>query len=296
VGSEPATRQSAAPEPAPRQLSAIAGATRSPSVLEPALLEHALAMGRVAHAYAFIGPPGSGRKTTARAFARRLLGSDRESHPDLHVITPTPPSTNPRGALAIRIADVRALERAASLAPVVGPWKVFIVEDADRMTGESPEAFLKTLEEPPPRTVIVLILGRARAVPATVLSRCQIVRFAPRPSATAADDRTAARAMFREVRDRGAEAMFRHAQSVDRDRHRAEALVEAVWLWYRDLLRAKAGVAVGDEEAREAEALTLAELVAALGACREAWRALAINVSPRLTLEVLLSRLAGRAA
>jgi hypothetical protein len=55
-------------------------------------------------------------------------------------------------------------------------------------------------------------------------------------------------------------------------------------------------VAVGDEEAREAEALTLAELVAALGACREAWRALAINVSPRLTLEVLLSRLAGRAA
>jgi DNA polymerase-3 subunit delta' len=287
MASEPVSRRANEPERVTIQPMPI-----KPVTLEPPL-EHALTTGRVAHAYAFIGPPGSGRKSTARAFAQRLLGSERESHPDLHVIAPTPPPTNPRGALAIRIADVRALEHTASLAPLLAPWKVFIVEDADRMTGESPQAFLKTLEEPPPRTVIVLILGRARAVPATVLSRCQIVRFAPRPSATAADDRTAARAMFREVRDRGVETMLRHAQSVDRDRHRAEALVEAVWLWYRDLLRAKAGVAVGDEEAREAEALTLAELVAALGTCRDAWRALAINVSPRLTLEVLLSRLAG---
>jgi DNA polymerase-3 subunit delta' len=267
-----------------------------PARLEPPLLEHAIASGRVAHAYVFIGPPGSGRRTAARAFAQRLLGSDRESHPDLHVITPTPPPANPRGPLAIRIGDVRALERTAALAPVMAPWKVFIVEDADRMTGESPQAFLKTLEEPPPRTVIVLILARTRAVPATVLSRCQIVRFVARPSATVGADRTAVRAMFREIRERGAEAMFRHAQAVDRDRHRAEALVEAVWLWYRELLRAKAGVAAGEQEIREAEALTLEEVLAALAACREAWRGLAINVSPRLTLEVLVSRLALGAA
>jgi hypothetical protein len=269
---------------------------REPTPLEPALLERAIASGRVAHAYAFIGVPGSGRKTAARAFARRLLGSDHDSHPDLHVVTPTPPAANPRGPLAIRIADVRTLERVASLAPLRGPWKVFIVEDADRMTADAPQAFLKTLEEPPPRAVIILILARARAVPATVLSRCQIVRFAPRLSATAAADRAAARAMFRDVQDRGAEAMFRHAQSVDRDRHRAEALVEAVWLWYRDLLRAKAGAAVGEEEAREAEALRFEEVLGGLVACRNAWRALGVNVSPRLTLEVLMARLALRAA
>src|SRR4030095_10575799 len=54
------------------------------------------------------------------------------------------------------------------------------------MTGDTPQSSLKTLEEPPPATVIILILPRARAVPATVLSRCQVVRFAPRDAAGAA--------------------------------------------------------------------------------------------------------------
>ena len=264
--------------------------------LEHPLLARAIAGGRVAHAYAFIGPAGSGRKAAAMEFERALLGTDRAAHPDLHVISPTPPEDRPRGPLAIRIDDVRALGRAALLAPAMGPWKVFIVGDADRMTGESPQAFLKTLEEPPARTVIILILSRARAVPATVLSRCQIVRFLPRPSATAAADRAAARSMFGEVLAGGAEAMFRQAQSVDRDRPRAEAVVDAVRFWYRDLLRAKAGVAVGEEEMREAAGLTFDEILNGLATCREAWRALGVNVSPRLTLEVLLSRLALRAA
>ena len=141
-----------------------------------------------------------------------------------------------------------------------------------------------------------MILSRARAVPATVLSRCQIVRFQPVPTQAEAADRAAVLTMFREVEEQGADAMFRHAQAVDRDRHRAEAMVEAVWLWYRDLLRAKAGVAAAEQVAREAEGRTLGEIVAGLALCRQAWRALGVNVSPRLTLEIVLSRLALRAA
>ena len=264
--------------------------------VEHPLLARALASRRVAHAYAFIGPEGSGRRAAALEFARALLGVDRPAHPDLHVIVPTPPEDKPKGPKAIRIADVRALERTVSLCPVVGPWKVFIMEDADRMTGESPQAFLKTLEEPPAGTVIILILSRARAVPATVLSRCQIVRFQPGPTQAEAADRAAVLTMFREVEEQGADAIFRHAQAVDRDRHRAEAMVDAVWLWYRDLLRAKAGVAAAEQVAREAEGRTLGEIVAGLALCRQAWRALGVNVSPRLTLEIVLSRLALRAA
>jgi hypothetical protein len=229
-------------------------------------------------------------------FGRALLGGDRASHPDLHVISPTPPEDKPKGPKAIRIGDIRALERAAALRPVIGPFKVFIVEDADRMTGDSPQAFLKTLEEPSPGTVIILILSRAGAVPATVRSRCQIVRFQPRPSDTTAADRAAARQMLQDVATQGVEAMFRHGQSADRDRHRAEALVDGVWRWYRDLLRAKAGVAVEAEVADDAASRALDDILAGLAACREAWRALGVNVSPRLTLERLLSRLALRAA
>ena len=260
--------------------------------VEHPLLAQALASSRVAHAYAFVGPPGSGRRAAARALARALLGRAESTHPDLHVIVPTPPADRPKGPRAIRIDDIRALERAAALKPVIGPWKVFIIEDAERMTGESPQAFLKTLEEPPPGTVIVLILSRARAVPATVLSRCQIVRFQPTPSPAAVGDRAVVRAMFRDVAAEGAEGLFRHAQTVDRDRHRAEALVEAIWLWYRDLLSAKAGRAPDEDVAREAGALGLDQIFAGLALCREAWRALGVNVSPRLTLEIILSRLA----
>ena len=264
--------------------------------VEHPLLARALASGRIAHAYAFIGPEGSGRKATALAFAAALLGDDRPTHPDLRVIAPTPPEGNPRGPRAIRIADIRALERAAALRPVRGPLKIFIIEDADRMTGESPQAFLKTLEEPPARTIIILILTRARAVPATVLSRCQRVRFQPRPGEAALADRDTVRGMVREAAERGMEGIQTHAQGVDRDRHRAEALVDALWLWYRDLLCAKAGLPPDDATAQEAEACALDEILGALDLCREAWRALGVNVSPRLTLEVVLSRLARQAA
>jgi DNA polymerase III gamma/tau subunit len=259
--------------------------------LEPPVLEHAIASGRVAHAYAFVGPPGSGRKAAALAFARALLKTDRDTHPDLHVTAPTPPANNPRGPLAIRIDDVRSLEHAASLTPVVGPWKVFILHDAERMTGDSPQAFLKTLEEPPPRTVIILVLSRPRAVPATVLSRCQIVRFTAAGVEPVEADRALARQMLSDAGQKGIEAVLRHAQTVERDRHRAEALLDAFWFWYRDLMRAKGGVPVPAEAAAEAERRSLDEILAGLSACREAWQALGVNVSPRLTLEVLLTRL-----
>jgi DNA polymerase-3 subunit delta' len=280
-----------------------------------ALLRRGLATGRLAHAYAFVGPAGSGRTAAALAFAQALLcprggcGHCRtcelavsRQHPDLHVIVPTPPETNPKGARAIRIGAIRELERRASLKPAMAPRKVFIVDDAERMTGEAPEAFLKTLEEPPDRTVIVLVLDRPRAVPATVLSRCQLVRFQARPDERAAADRAEAEEMLAEVRTRGMDALFRRSQVFDRDRERAERFVDAYWLYCRDLLLAKAGAdarllgARADEVRRDAEHWSISDVLRAIETCREARRALAVNVTPRLTLEVLLNHLTLRVA
>src|SRR5207253_8110695 len=236
-----------------------------------ALLRRALATDRVAHAYAFVGPTGAGRMTTALAFAQALLCTGgreagavggwpeprREAgappcgrcqgcrlaaarvHPDLHLIAPTPPETNPKGARAIRIDAIRGLERQASLRPVMASRKVFVLDEAERMTGEAPQAFLKTLEEPPASTVLILILPRTRALPATVLSRCQIVRFEPRQDDAAAAVRAQAFELLVEVRAKGADEMFRRAERTDRER--AEGLVDAYWLWARDLLLAHAG-------------------------------------------------------
>ncbi len=279
-----------------------------------ALLRRALAGGRVAHAYAFVGPPGTGRTTAALAFAAALLcergGCGRcrtcalaaaGQHPDLHVVAPTPPDGNPRGPRAIRIGAIREIERRAWLRPALAARKVFVLDDADRMTDDAPQAFLKTLEEPPPRTVIVLVLARSRAVPVTILSRCQVVRFQPPPGAPPADPAEAL-AWLREVREGGVEALFRRGQAVERDREAAERAVDALWWLCRDLALAKAGAgaaaagaaaALGEEAAR----WSWDDLWEALAACREARRALAVNVTPRLTVEVLLSRLAlGRRA
>src|SRR5262249_6308152 len=150
----------------------------------------AVAGGRVAHAYAFVGPAGSGRKLAALAFAKALIGADgaaasridRGVHPDVRVIVPTPPEKNPKGPLAVRIDEIRAVERMAALHPVEGAWKVFVVDDADLMTAATPQAFLKPLEEPPAHTVLILILAHLRGMPPTVRSRCQIVRFRQRPA------------------------------------------------------------------------------------------------------------------
>jgi DNA polymerase-3 subunit delta' len=303
------------PLPAVAPADALAGIAGQDAAV--ALLRRAIATGHVAHAYAFVGPRGSGRKGTALAFAEALLapvggrGAElvrRGAHPDLHVIAPTPPENNPKGPLALRVENIRELERLASLRPAEAPTKVFVVDEADRMTLATPQAFLKTLEEPPPRTVIVLILSQLRILPATVLSRCQVVRFAPAqaPGTVAllpdgrGEGRDAALACLAEAERVGPSAILRAAEGLGRDREAAEGLVETCWLWYRDLLCARAGAPAalavfGDRAAaaaERAERLSLEQIVDGLGACRDAWLAIQGNVSPRLTVEVLLGRLA----
>ena len=281
-----------------------------------ALLRRALEGGRVAHAYAFVGPAGSGRMTTARAFAQALLcqtgvGCGRcractlvaaGQHPDLHVIVPTPPERNPKGTPLIRIDAIREFERRASLRPALGGRRVLLLDDADRMTDDTPQAFLKFLEEPPPGTVLILILSGVRALPATVTSRCQIVRFHSRDADRGASLVAEALGLLEAARREGAAGLFRRTDRLDRDR--AEALVDGCWLLCRDLLLARAGApaALLHDPARAADLAaegarwTDAGLRATIEACRLARETLINNVTPRLTVETVIHRLLARAA
>jgi len=286
-----------------------------------ARLRAAVAAGRVAHAYAFTGPDAEALRAVALEFAAALVAPAggaaaarvaRGAHPDVHVFAPTPPDSNPKGVLALRMESIRELERLASLRPHESEWKVFIVEGADRMTVNAPQTFLKTLEEPPARTVIVLLAANLRVLPATVLSRCQIVRFPPAtaPGAPAllpdAGDEARARDLewVRAAASGATDAIVRCGDAVQRDRPAAERLIETCWLWYRDVLVTQAGAGrVPTVFASRAEALAAdgarrrpEELLEGLRAIREAWQALQGNVAPRLTVEVLLGRLAARAA
>ncbi|MEX2146369.1 MAG: hypothetical protein WED01_05070 [Candidatus Rokuibacteriota bacterium] len=279
------------------------------------LLQRALGGDRVAHAYAFVGPAGSGRMTTALAFAQALLcatggcGACRDcaaaaarQHPDLHVLVPTPPDKNPKGTPVIRVVPLREMVRQTSLRPAMSRRRVLVVDGADSMTEGTPETILKFLEEPAPGTVIILILSRARAVPATIISRCQLVRFRARGGVEGAAAVAEAADLLDEIRDGGPPALFKKTERMDRAR--AEGLIDGCWLFCRELMLARAGAPAallsdaGHAGARATEAAhwTDEALLAAIEVCRQAREALVYNVTPRLTIDMLLSRLARRAA
>jgi DNA polymerase-3 subunit delta' len=149
-----------------------------------AVLGAALAAdGRPAHAYLLHGPAGSGKRDAARAFAADLLARDvrdpdnartrvlHGSHPDLTWVAPS-------GAHEMLRRDVdEAVVAAAAHTPFEARHRVFVLERADTMNDEAANALLKTLEEPPPYVVLLLLTDRITQVLPTIASRCQAVRF-----------------------------------------------------------------------------------------------------------------------
>jgi DNA polymerase-3 subunit delta' len=155
------------------------------AVLLPALAPH----GSPSHAYLFYGPAGTGKRAVARAFAAALLIQGarnpatvaeriaRDSHPDLTWVTPS-------GSAEMLVADIEEpVVAAASRTPFESARRVFVIEGAETMNDQAANRMLKTLEEPPPFTHLVLLAGRREDVLATIASRCQPVRFDPLPSA-----------------------------------------------------------------------------------------------------------------
>ncbi|MDI6831962.1 MAG: DNA polymerase III subunit delta' [Actinomycetota bacterium] len=149
-----------------------------------AILRGMLERGEVPHALLFTGPRGVGKRTTALLFSAALLCPSgtpdacpsclrvaRGTHPDLHLV-------EPEGA-QILIEQVRDLERELSLKPQEARRKVAVIDEAASMNESAANAFLKTLEEPPPGTCIILVTAAAEGLLPTIASRCQEVRFSP---------------------------------------------------------------------------------------------------------------------
>ena len=143
-------------------------------------LTRGLAAGRVHGAYLFWGPAGTGKRATAYGFARQLLeargvGNEEFWHPDLHTVEPD-------GAV-LKVEQIRDLQRALSLVANEGGRRVALLFEVDRMRNEAANALLKTLEEPPADTTLILLTTAARGLPPTVLSRTTEYRFEPEPEA-----------------------------------------------------------------------------------------------------------------
>src|SRR6476619_2774476 len=199
------------------------------------LLDAALAEGP-AHAYLFHGPPGVGKRRAALGFAGALLGDpgrvERRAHPDLYVLEPLGDQ--------IRIDAIRELRHDLHMRPFEADRRVYLVFGAHTLNEEAADALLKDLEEPPPYAIAVLVADDLGPLPATILSRCQLVPFRRLVEGTIRDE---IRVRAPQLTDEQATALARVARGrLDRvDRlldpqaaRRREAVLEVARSVYRE--------------------------------------------------------------
>ncbi len=143
---------------------------------------------RLAHALLFSGPPGVGKSIVAEDFARRIACSadnrpcgecnpcrqvEARAHPDIRIVAVA------AGKKEIGVDTAREIKRFTQMRALDADTKVVLIHDADRLSVAAQNALLKTLEEPPGRSVIMLLSETPGALLPTVRSRCQRVQFAP---------------------------------------------------------------------------------------------------------------------
>lgn len=156
------------------------------------LIEHlqsAITMGKVSHAYIFDGEKGAGKKVLAEIFAKTLqcekqgiepcdtCTSCRQAegcnHPDIIRVTHEKPNT-------ISVDDIRQqLCADIMIKPYKGPYKIYIVDEAEKLNVQAQNALLKTIEEPPAYAVILLLTTNAQSFLPTILSRCVALHLRP---------------------------------------------------------------------------------------------------------------------
>ena len=153
------------------------------------ILKQALAQHRVGHSYLFSGIDAAGKKTLALEFAKVVncekadeihdscgkcpacLKINRHNHPDIFFI-------EAEGQF-IRINAIRDIQEQMTFKPMEGRRRVFVIDNADKMNDQAANALLKTLEEPSPANILILVTAKPYTLPSTIISRCRHMRFNP---------------------------------------------------------------------------------------------------------------------
>jgi DNA polymerase-3 subunit delta' len=129
--------------------------------------------GKISHAYLFSGPEHLGKKKIALEFVKLINGAEiNENHPDLILIAPQPGGE-------IQISQIKELIQKLSLKSYSAPFKCLILDKAHLMNQEAQNCFLKTLEEPKGKTLLILITESPEMLFPTIRSRCEIIKFFP---------------------------------------------------------------------------------------------------------------------
>jgi|688.fasta_scaffold43751_6 DNA polymerase-3 subunit delta' len=274
------------------------------------LFQTAAKEGRLAHAYLLTGAPPAELESLGKGLAANLLDADLEGHPDFFVLRPESKSRR------VSIAQVRSLEHSLSRRPHKAPLKVALILEAERMClppAEAANAFLKTLEEPPDHSLLILTSDRPEQLLPTVRSRCLTFPILPDKHPAPIEGIDELTRLWAESSEPTPLAAYRRA-----------SILQSFLLSTRDRLNAQSEQEVEDEEGDENESAQSATLAGQLVRVREdiithlirsAWGraqsslrpeivrevdsleklrlALARNIDPTLAIEVSCLRIAG---
>ena len=274
------------------------------------LFQVAAKEGRLAHAHLLTGAPPSELESLGRGLAANLLDAELEGHPDFFVLRPESKSRR------VSIDQVRQLEHSLSRKPHRAPIKVALILEAERMClppAEAANAFLKTLEEPPDHSFLILTSDRPEQLLPTVRSRCLTFPIFPDKHPAPIEGIDELTRLWAESSEPTPLAAYRRA-----------SILQSFLLSTRDRLNAQSEQEVEDEEGDENESAQSASLAGQLVRVREdiithlirsAWGraqsslrpeivrevdsleklrlALARNIDPTLAIEVSCLRIAG---
>lgn len=247
-----------------------------------AILRNALLHGRLAHAYLFLGPEGVGKRLTALTLAKAMncespteAGDSCERCPSCAKVNSSNHADvillEPEGEI-IKIDQVRDMQRRLRYRPLEGGRRACIIDSADRLNDAASNALLKTLEEPPDETHLILITSRPHQLLPTLLSRCQRVKFKALSSAhlvqilqkvhSLEEDKanfyaslaggSAGQALalsnrvdfqkrldwlraFSDIPERSTEEIFERCERISKEEEEVNDLLELWKLWIRDL-------------------------------------------------------------
>lgn len=163
------------------------------------LLSSIIKKGKIPSALLFYGPPGVGKFSSALDFSGKIIGNPRKikrgTHPDVMMVFPEFDKYEANEVLKIRkkgeyyklryskasisIDTIRAMQHYAYLNPMEGKWRIFLIIQAENMTANASDAFLKLLEEPPMNVLFILIATHTHLLTKTILSRTLTIRFQP---------------------------------------------------------------------------------------------------------------------
>lgn len=214
------------------------------------LLKNSLNTGKISHSYLFEGEKGVGKKEVALAFSKGLVcKSDDErpcnkcssclkfesmNHPDFKMISST--------KKIIQKKEIEALIREIPILPFESKKKVFLIEDGDLMRSDSQNALLKTLEEPPPYVVMIILTSNSNKILDTISSRCEIIKFHRRNDI----DKIFKMENFADLREEIIDVIdnlisgnqiyaFTSLDIFSKNKENTEQLLDIMMYWFRDL-------------------------------------------------------------